>query len=366
MPADRDRFIDLFKGLLILWVIHIHTVFWTGEEYLPDVSRQVSLLADVTAFVFISGYLNRSVNFAKSLRRSLKQFINLYLNYLIVSALLLFGLFFALALKQNAFPNFWPAFTSMLKVNPDGKLWSRIPVYPGSLWYIAVYLSTLTLIPIALSLANSRVKRAIVLAATLLLFGIFRYTAWEQSIFLADASYIYLFLFVFMLGVTVRAEERAIATWTLIATFSFNLTLAFGIFFYLQGGDLQIQSHKFPPTFEYLIYSLLPIHLFLIAKRSWNSLNIDSSHRSLTFLEWCGKNVFFIYLFQGIVCSLPYYFLPLMIDRLPAPVTYTTILVFNLVLTLTVTWLYLHAMRPALNAVKSVTDISILKTDVRP
>lgn len=57
VKTKRDLTIDLFKGFTILWIIHIHTVFWSGDFYFSDPVRQFTLLIDVPIFFFLSGYL---------------------------------------------------------------------------------------------------------------------------------------------------------------------------------------------------------------------------------------------------------------------------------------------------------------------
>ena len=33
---ERDGYIDFFESLLIIWVINIHTVFYSGDSYISD------------------------------------------------------------------------------------------------------------------------------------------------------------------------------------------------------------------------------------------------------------------------------------------------------------------------------------------
>ena len=39
---ERDGYIDFFEGLLIIWVINIHTVFYSGDSCISDKIWEVS------------------------------------------------------------------------------------------------------------------------------------------------------------------------------------------------------------------------------------------------------------------------------------------------------------------------------------
>lgn len=59
----RDRYIDFVRGLVAISVIYIHTVFWSGTDYVPEIFRMLALLFDVPVFFFCSG-----MSFAKTKR----------------------------------------------------------------------------------------------------------------------------------------------------------------------------------------------------------------------------------------------------------------------------------------------------------
>lgn len=343
MQNKRDGFIDFFKGSLILWIIHIHTVFWSGREYIPEIARQVSLLMDVATFFFISGYLTKLSSFVSSIKKSAKQFINLYLNYLAFSCLLLFPLFLLFVVKDKAIPDLQLAITSMLRVDPVGELWGDIPVYKGSLWYMCVYFSILLILPIITSFFSSRKLRVVVLAFLLLIFYLSRYLNWSYDFLFSQTVYIYFYLFVYMLGVAYRLDEQSIRTYYLKLTFFLNVILSLIVFFYFDNVTLQIHSQKFPPSFNYLIYSLLLIHVFVITKRIWNYSDFAPTSKIFQFLEWCGKNVYFIYLVQAVVCSVPDFFIPIVKKSVSTLMLYFVVLTFNMFFTLLLTFFYVKA-----------------------
>lgn len=243
--TKRDGFVDFFKGALILWVIHIHTVFWSGQYYLPEIARQTSLLIDVAAFVFISGYLTKSSDFASSLRKSIKQLISLYSNYIAFSCLLLIPLYFIFLVKDKAIPDLPLAIISMLVVDPIGVLWGDIPAYQGSIWYIAVYLSALILLPVATRFFGSPIQRITTLLIVFLLFCFSRYLDWDYNLFFYQNTFVYFYLLLYLIGMTYRASEKNIPTRALKSTFVLNIVLCLIVFLYFDSATLDLQSKSF-------------------------------------------------------------------------------------------------------------------------
>ena len=54
-PQKRDNYIDFIKGLAVIAVVFIHTVFWSGGSYVPVFWRNLALLFDVPVFFLMTG-----------------------------------------------------------------------------------------------------------------------------------------------------------------------------------------------------------------------------------------------------------------------------------------------------------------------
>ena len=52
---QRDSYIDVVKGLALLSIMLIHTVFWSGATYVPYYCRNIVLCFDVPIFFVLSG-----------------------------------------------------------------------------------------------------------------------------------------------------------------------------------------------------------------------------------------------------------------------------------------------------------------------
>jgi len=339
MP-ERDRYTDSFKGMLILWVIHIHTVFWTGDSYVPEAVRQASLLIDVPVFFFISGYLIRPADPARLFRKPARQFVRLYGRYLVISVLLLL---FSMAGTRLMTGSWSPlpasALTSMLRLNPGGEPWDFIRIYGPSLWFVRVYLSLLVLVPLVIGLSGFRRLRLLLLILLLVLFSLCRYQGWDHAFLFTGAVYVFFYLVFYQLGAIYGAEEHTIGGRHLALSILFNLLLC-GLAFHFDGNRIVLQENKFPPSFQYLFYSLLLVHVFVVARRSGKFPGGVPFRHAARFFAWCGKNVYFIYLFQCAVCSLPYLFIPALRGRLSPFAIYCVVLTFNISVTLVVTRLY--------------------------
>lgn len=353
VKTKRDGYIDFFKGALILWVIHLHTVFGPEILYVPAIIVQVSPLIDVPVFFFISGYLSKPLNFSTSFQKSANQFINLYLNYLIQGCLVLLCLCLVFILQNKPISDLPLAIISMLKVEPDGDLWEAVPAYLDGIWYIRVFLSLLLFVPFVLSFAGSRWLRLSILAFLLVAFGLSKSVlSWDYNFLLAQPLYIYFYLSVYVLGLAYKVDERNIRTHHLAITLLLNVIICL-LIFHFNGNQLLLRGQKFPPTLNYLAYSLLLVHLFIIAKRLWRYADWASTHSISQALEWCGRNVYFIYLFQGVICSIPVYYHAIVRDHLSSRVLYCIDLTFNISFSLLITFLYVRARTFSLNFVQT-------------
>ena len=343
---------DSCKGLLILWVVHIHTVFWSGQLYISNAPRELSLLIDVGLFFFISGYLAKVSDLGSLLRKSFKQFKSLYWEYFVLSCLLLVPLGVFYFLKERSFPDIPMAIFSMLRVNPVGDLWEDLGVFPGSLWYMAVYFSLLAVIPFAVSLFGSRQLRIIILTAVLALFVISSNLGLSYPFLFTETIYLLFYLFIFLLGTAYKLEQQHLPVLYLKLAFLTNVTVCLSILFFVKGGTLQLQSNKFPPSVIYLPYCLLVILLFAIVRQMWNYADISRPNRILQFFEWCGKNSYSIYLMQAVVCSIPGYVIPLLLkNSLPVLEIYIIVLLFNLTFTLLLAFLWNFAKTVLANSI---------------
>lgn len=282
---ERDRYIDIARGLASLSIIVIHTAFWSGESYVPDYIKSLTLLFDVPAFFFISG-----------MSRSLSGKDNI-----ISSSFKLIAIFSFIAFLYSAFfdHSFIP-FIKAISINEPAM--PKILPVTGSYWFVPVYI----VVTILGSIILSKVKRIspylpllgliyfiasyiysfgtngttlgvshnyIIFYGSLYLFGAFCYGNIENKIFRISVS-----LLLIVAGATVC------------------------MYIMMNHGLIRMQDQKFPVQFPYVAASMISIGgiLFFHKKNMRNR-----------FLERIGANAVFYYAAQGIGASAAILFAPM-------------------------------------------------------
>jgi hypothetical protein len=340
MKTVRDPFVDWFKGIMILSVINIHTVYWSGYSYIPEGVRQAALLVDVPIFFFISGYVTRPGSFFFCLLKTIRQFIRLYLHYLLISFLLLFALFLVtIMLSGWEHTDLGPAAVSVFGLSPHGVLWDSIWGYNGSLWYVRDYFSLLVFVPFLVGISSLYKIKFNVLVFVLLFTALFPKEYADHRFLFSNYGDISFYLFFFVLGVVFRGQEDHFDSRELLLSLLLTICLAM-VVFYSDNGVLFTDRYKFPPATQYLIYSLPLVHVFALLKKKFSQSSFAFAGRCSLLLRWCGINIYYVYLFQGAVCSLAFFFVKSLVPVFHPAILYGLILVFNIFLSLTVSYLY--------------------------
>jgi peptidoglycan/LPS O-acetylase OafA/YrhL len=340
VPADapkpgRDTYIDFVRGLLMLSVIHIHTVWWSLAQFTPDIVRHLAYLVDVPIFFFISGYLLKNTTFRVSVRSAWKQFTRLYLQYVIISLLVAVGLLIWIRLGGDRLPRgMWRSLLSIFRVELTGELWGHLKNYDGNLWYLRAYFPLLLLVPFLVGTTFFRHAKGPLLAFVFICYALFTYHYRRHVILLAPAGRVFFYATYFVVGALYRSGEKTVQQKTVALSFVLNLVLA-GLVFHFDGNTLQTGPYKFPPSVQYLIYTTLLIHVFLLVKPYWSRLSVPA----LAPVVWAGRNSLELYLIQGAVCSRPFYFVRQLGTENPWAL-YAWVYSFNVLVSFALVWLY--------------------------
>lgn len=333
MGKKRLKAIDFWKGITILFVLNIHTCFFSGSLYLPDWTRRISLLLDVPVFFFISGFLLQSPESKYVLSRGLRQFGRLIADYAVVAitVLVVTSALRALFGKQPL-PEPELTIISILRFEPTGPLWSTWHVFGASMWFLWVYLSLLPLGIVALSFPSPREET--LMFVSLITFSVFLlivecYPSAPSSL-LSFFRYISFYLSLFLAGAAFkRIRDRISIRYLLLVWFCLGI-LTFLVCY--QTGTLpDLQAAKFPPSALYLLFSIhsvmmLSLLICLEEEKGFPAI----PHRFFSFVSWCGRYTFRIYLWQGVATSVPMLFVPKMIQAgAPTTAIYGSALVWN-------------------------------------
>jgi peptidoglycan/LPS O-acetylase OafA/YrhL len=336
--TKRDTYLDFTRGMMILSVIHIHTVYWSLAAYIPDIVRQLAYLVDIPIFFFISGTLFKNMTVWVTVRTAFRQFLRIYLHYVAITFLAAGGILLWLHFGEHRMePQVGAVLFSIFRIQPLGRMWGCLSMYCGNLWYIQTYLPLLLLVPLLIGLPFFRKAKWAVLALVTTAWVLISTFLPQQMFWLVPAGQVLFYAIYFVLGAIYRTlEHRCKPKWVALAL-ALNLLVALGIFV-SDGNTLVLTSQKFPPTFTYLVYTMLLVHVFVLVRPFWGRVH----SRAVAPVVWAGRNSMVLYLIQGAVCSLPFFFA----DRLGTTnpwALYAMVFSFNVLLTFGLSGLYVAA-----------------------
>jgi fucose 4-O-acetylase-like acetyltransferase len=300
------RSVDLWKGLTILSILNIHTCFWSGSLYLPEISRRLCLLLDVPVFFFLSGFLMATADSRTVFARTGRQVKKLLSDYFLVSIVAVLSAIAINALGgDELFPHPGETLLSILRLQPAGVTTPTWRVFGPSMWFLKFFL--FILLPASVA-AYFLPKRLLILTCLAALAGssILEFYSPRSLSFLRSCFF---YLAIMMAGAAFKAAMDRFTTKRLVA-----LLVIFSVvtvsFCLRSGGIPDLQAAKFPPTMLYLLFSapsLILVSLFVCLEEKGKVY--EFTHPVSAFFLWCGRNSYRIYLWQGFAASVPYFFL---------------------------------------------------------
>ena len=231
----------------------------------------------------------------------------------------------------------WKSLLSIFRVDLQGETWGYLKLYSGNLWYLRTYFPLLLLSPFLVGLSVFRKAKVPLLVFVFLGYALATYHYKGHVFLLAEAGQVMFYAIYFVLGALYRSCERDFGSKAVALSLGLNLLLA-GVVFHLDGNTLQLSAYKFPPSLQYLIYTMLAVHVFLLAKPYGGRLN----RPVFAPLVWAGRHSFELYLIQGAVCCLPFFFAHRLGTDNPWAL-YAVVFSFNALVSFGLTGLYLAA-----------------------
>lgn len=277
---QRDSSIDFFKALTVINILFIHTVWWSGSEYVPKWLAQLSLLIDVPFFFFLSG-CSATFSFQKT-----KPFSG------IIRLILLFTIFYflyGLLLHTNYTFDY---FFSSLTANYLGV--SELAVFGPSLWFIPVFI-VVYLVSYFLVKHVGEKNNLLVVLLLLLIASFFssELNIFERTKILSvDSLTVISYLVFFLTGYLFykhKSDQKIRYFIGFIAT-----AMCFNATWFLLNEGLQLQENKFPIKFPYTAISFFSIAMFVAVSQQFK-FNYK--------LNYFGKNALVFYLVQGVTSS---------------------------------------------------------------
>ncbi len=332
----RDLYIDFAKGFATLSIIFIHTVFWSGQFYVPTELRVLSLLIDVPLFYSLSG-LTSGGNVEKTLYRLLK----LQITFMIFVTLLFFLDYLFKVLGLNVFgmqwmKDFYSTFGSKYVPQSisDVPQWQNLgnwylhqytnadtfPVVMGSFWYLKVYFILTVFGVLIIRFFPRHISWFIALCFGLtLLFNVFPHYYPTGQV-----GYVAFYLGIFLVANKLKGKKIPNK---IIPVLYGTLILILAFIFLTEGKELfmRMNKAKFPPKLLYIFWSSFSlVTLFVL----YNRLKIGKK----SIVTFIGKNAIFFYFAQGISSSLVYFIAVPLQDSMPWWVLMILIYLINVAL----------------------------------
>lgn len=333
---ERDLYIDWAKGVATISIIFIHTVFWSGQFYVPTELRVLSLLFDVPLFFALSG-----ITSGGNIEKTFYRLIRLQITFMIFVTLLfildylfkVIGLsFFSLDWMKDFYATFGDKYVPQnISIYPQ---WQNLgnwylhsytnadtfPVVMGSFWYLKVYFILTVFGVLILKFFPKHIYSFIAVCIGLtILFNVAPH--YYPS---GQVGYVALYLGLFLVAHQMKGKRiKTKHIPFLYGAVIILLVLMFSIF----GKDLfyLMNKKKFPPQYPYIIWSLFSIITLLVF---YNRLKIKKNN----LLTYIGKNAIFYYFAQGISSSMVYFIVVPLKDQFHWLVLLIIAFIFNILL----------------------------------
>ncbi len=332
----RDLYIDFAKGLATVSVIFIHTVFWSGQFYVPAEVRTLSLLFDVVLFYALSG-ITSGGNVDKTFYRLLK----LQITYMIFVTGVFFVDYFFKVFGLNVFglawmENFYSTFGGKYVPQSISTIpqWQNLgnwymhsytnadtfPVIMGSFWYLKVYfiLAVFGVLIIRFFPKHIWWFVAVCLGLTMI------YHLFPHYFPTGQVAYVAFYLAVFLIGNRIRGKKISNMLSVILYAGVFA-ALAWVFMTYGKEMFYLFNKNKFPPRLPYIIWiSFGVVTLFML----YNRLKINKK----SVITYIGENAIFFYFAQGISSTLIYFLVRPLEEQMPWWILLPIVFAVNLVL----------------------------------
>lgn len=333
----RNNLIDVIRGVLIINIILIHTVFWSGTSYVPEWVRNLSLMLDVPGLFFISGW---TLSYTGKSKNIFSRIWQIYLPYAITLALC-----WIILISYYNTPITFSDWSKWLLFQGESY---NFPVLMGSVWFLPVFIELSIISPIIHKFIQ---KKQYGICLTILVFFLIVIASilnYHGSIYP-----LVFYLFFFILGYLSMDLKIGLKGF-ILAQIAIFITMF--IVWLENRGNFSLQNNKFPPDVIYLIFSIPAIILILYAKNFEQSIN-EGQHGIQKFLKFAGKNSLFIYFGQGFGSSILYGLITKPIDH---NIPWYIILPFAFMANLLISLTFALLIKVITNNTRKLTNTKIL------
>lgn len=321
----RDVYLDFYRGIATISVVFIHTVYWSGGDYLYDsmgILYTLALLIDVPLFVFLSGW---SAFYTDNIKKTFDNLLKIWMQYIIFIAIT------DIVCHVILHPGTFSLQDLLYQIVFAGNT-PYLPVIAGSLWFMPMW------IPVALtgSVLTVLLKRfapksdqyIYIRIITFLLVGVIWFSIANQSTYFMLSRNFCFYMVFFLLGYVLANRHFKGNLWQYLGLCAAVVLLWFLVSRVFQIPAKGLQDTKFPPHLMYLVASLLSIVTVVYFREK-----IDFIVMRCSLICYIGKNALPFYFSQGIGSSIIYYIYPRFLPYGPC-VTLVVCFASNLIITL--------------------------------
>lgn len=343
---NRDNSIDFFRGLAAISIVLIHTVFHSGNAYVPANVSGWFLLFDIPIFVYLSGVLFKKT---KNPYKKIKEILNLILKWTIFVALCYIVLLL-IDKKNILYVNFfdWIAF------NPVSTS-KYVVSLQYSIYFMVTFISSGIISSIIISAINkySEAKDKPKICVTIFIFLIFMLISSNSGInyFNIPANIVMYCIFFFFgyLSTLFKINKKQLVI--VLSLLIIILLLIFRGYNYNIG---DIQNLKMNNSIFYVLISF--ISLFVI---SYLRNRFSFNRKIIKPIIYLGKNAFYLFFAQGISSSILYIIEP-HINFALAPK-----IVIMFLINISIALLLYFVLKIIYNILEKIKSILILKVEIK-
>ena len=341
---ERNHYVDLLKGIAIISVILIHTVFHSGNSYVPRWFSNFTVLFEVPMFFFLAGW---SFSYIKNNKSYIKSLILTQLRYM------LFMIIIFIAINITNYLNFSNNQVGLGTLSKwffhEYSSTAPFTSVSWSLWFFKVYFIVSIIGAMLLKLLNRKASKILTVLCYIGVFVVtFIYPSLGKLNMGVELSYIFFYLFFYMLGNLTK--DRKFNLPEMIITFTSLVAILILINKLSSINILEIEDNKFPPNFVFLIWSSFGVVIVLYLKRFFNNCKEN-------ILSKIGQNSIYVYFAQGIGASALFFIAP----HITMDWYYKAIIMFaiNLVLTAIITIILRLIIEPIIKICKDFLNKKI-------
>lgn len=323
----RDIYLDFYRGIATISVVFIHTVYWSGENYLTDnmgILYTLVLLVDVPLFVFLSGW---SAFYTDNIKRTFDNLLKIWMQYIVF--IIITDIVCHVILHPGTFSVQDLLYQMVFAGNTP-----YVPAVAGSLWFMPMWIPVTLVGSILTVLLRRSAEKSdqyiyiYIRIITFLLVGVAWFSVTNQSTYFGLSRNFCFYISFFLLGYLLADCRFKGRLWQYLALCAAIIILWFLVSRAFQIPAKGLQNAKFPPHLMYFVASLLSVVTAVYFRGK-----IDAIVQYCSAIRFVGKNALPFYFSQGIGSSIIYYVYPHFLPYGPS-VTLAICFAVNLVITL--------------------------------